>query len=276
MKVFLKFTLSLISMTTFVISCNKEFAETPSSGEIILMVDDGHLDVSTRATALTAVPSSLYWSATTGTLGSETKKWDSTSASVASGKIATGKYQTATATTYNYYLANTAITFASTGSTIVAENTNDIIVGKATSNSTAPSITMDHVFARTGSVSCSSANGYVLSNLSYKIKSKDANTGTKGTYNIKDNTWSSATALSEQALTNSSDLYLIPGVYTFTVSGTEKMGDYSKSFSASADITLAAGKVNNISAKRTSSGAQGITISVTLNPWGTNNLTPSI
>lgn len=273
--------ISALSMITLAASCNKEGSEPFSSPrEIVLSVDGGLLDidVQTKATALSAVPSSLYWSATTGSAGSETSKWDCgpNASSVSGGKIATGKYQTSSATTYNYYVSNQKIAFAAAGSTIAADNGVDVIAGKASSSNVSPSVAMDHVFARTGSVSCSASNGYSLSNLSYKIKSKGNNTGTKGTYNIQKGTWSAATALAEQTFDSGSDLYLIPGQYTITVSGTESIGDYSKSFSASADIELLAGKINNISATRNSSGAQGISISVSLNPWGTNEIKHSI
>lgn len=271
-----------ISIFTLAVSCNKDDVSqlhNSDSGEIIITVDDSSLDVDvqTRTSAESSLPSKLYLGGTTGT-STQTSKWASHEVSVSSGKINTGYYQTATATAYNYYLSNVNMDFTQSGLTVSADGSSkDVIVGVTkASDSTTPSVTMDHVFARTGSVSCSSANGYTLSGLSYKLASKGSLTGTKGTYNIYTKGWSSVTALSTTTLTGSSDLYLIPGVYTLTVSGTESLGDYSKSFSASADITLVGGKVNNISAKRTSSGAQGITVSVSLNPWGTNSITPNI
>ena len=280
----LSFVLGILSFAA--ISCNKDMApqtEASKSGEIILTVEDGGIDVSvnTKATAITSVPTTLYFSATTGTGTSQGSKWNSESKSVSSGKVNTGKYQTATATAYNYYLSNyKTMNFNDSGVTIAIDNTEDYVAGVTkASTSTSPSLVLNHVFARTGTISCSSANSpaYTLSNLSYKLTSKSgSNTGTKGTYNIYNDTWSNCTALSATSVTSSSDLYLIPGTYTLTVSGTESLGDYSKSFTASADVTLVAGQVNNISAKRTSSGATGITVSVSLNPWGTNNITPSI
>lgn len=270
--------LILLLMSLLVASCHKEVVTYPVQ-EITLNVNGPSLDVNvyTRATAITQVPSSLYWSATTGTLGSsESSKWTSSSKTVSNGVIATGKYQTATHTSYNYYLANTPITFVASGSTIVADNATDVITGKITSNTASPSVAMNHVFARTGTLSCTSSKGYTLSNLTYKIKSSGSATGTKGTYNIAKNTWSSTTALSEQTFNSTSDLYLIPGTYIFSVSGTMTKGDYSVSFSNSATITLAAGKINNIAATLDDDTAQSITIGVTLTAWGTTTLNPTL
>ncbi len=272
----------VISVFTLAVSCIKDDASqmpVSDSKGIIITVDDSSLDVDvqTRTSPVSTLPGSLYLAGTTGT-SSQTSKWSSHEVSISSGKIKTGYYQTATPTAYNYYLSNAKMTFTSSGCTVSADGTaTDLIVGVTKgSDSTTPSVTMDHVFARTGSVSCSSANGYSLTGLSYKLTSKGSLTGSKGTYNIYTKDWSSVTALPATTFNGSSDLYLIPGEYTLTVSGTESLGDYSKSFSASADITLVAGKVNNIAATRTSSGAQDVTVSVSLTSWGSTTLSPSI
>ena len=265
------------------ISCNKDNIQQnimSAPEEIVITVDGGSLDadVMTKTTAVSSVPSSLYMAGSTGSGSSQSSKWASTSKSVSSGKMTTGYYQTASATAYNYYLSNVNMNFTSSGFTIVADgSTIDAIAGVTmASNSTAPSVAMNHIFARLGSLSCSSSNGYSLSGVTYKLKSKDSTTGTKGTYNIATGAWSSTTTLSEQTVTSSSDLYLVPGTYTLTVSGTESLGDYSHTFSASTDVTLTGGKINAIAAKRTGTGAQGITVSVTLASWGSTTLTPSI
>lgn len=259
-------------------SCNKE--QMPSvaadkGGEIILAVEGDALDLSveTKATALSAVPNSLYLERTTGTWKSESAKNASASKSVSSGKISTGWYQTASPTAYNYYLANTAITFAAGGSTISASNANDVIAGctQAATTSTTPSVTLNHVFARTGSVNATAPSGYTISNVSWKIKSTATNTGISGTYNIATGAWSSTSALSEQALTSNTDLYVIPGTYTVSVTYTLKKGDdYTATDTATGTVPLTGGKINNITAACPviGGGAQDIVISVSLTPWG--------
>lgn len=272
MKRILLFT-ALIATT--VVSCNKTpISESISvdSGEIILVVDDDKIDmdVTTKASAITAVPSSLYWSCTTGT-STQSSKTTSTSKSVSSGKISTGLYQTASATAYNHYVSNEPIAFAAAGSTISATNDTDVIAGVCKAQtSTSPSVTLNHIFARTGTVSVSATNGYSLSGVSWKIESVSGGTG--GTYNIYTDTWSGLTSLGSTTFTSSSDLYLVPGTYRVTVSGTQSLGDYSSAFSKSATITLSAGKVNNISATMSGSGASSITLSVSLSEWGSTTV----
>ena len=271
----------ILTCTACLASCNKDFADNVSHnpGEIILSLEGEKMDfnVSTKTTAQNSLPSSLDLSINKGTESSQINKLSSTSKTVSSNQISTGLYQTYTPTTYFYYLSNVAMSFSASGNTVFADGTTtDVIAGKATSSSTAPSVTMNHIFARTGSLSCTSSNSYSISNVTYKLKSKDNTTGRKGTYNIYSGSWSGTTKLDETVIDSSSDLYLVPGVYTLTVSGTETLGDYSDTFSGSADITLTGGKINNISVSRTSNGAVGISVSVSLNAWGSTNVSASI
>ena len=258
----------------FAASCAKSVEpENQNPKEIVLCVGGDTIDmqVQTKTTAITTVPSSLYYSMTTGTIGSETSKIESASGNVGSGKIATGVYQSLTPTSYNYYVSNAAITFAASGSTISAVNTTDVIAGKVTSKETNPSVKLDHIFARTGTLTLNSQSGYTLSDVSWSIVSKTGGTG--GTYNIAKNTWTSVTALSSTSLTGSSDLYLVPGDYTLSVTYTLTMGDWKQTFTKKATVTLVAGKVNNISGTASGGNASEISITVTLTAWGQNDIT---
>lgn len=268
------------------VSCSKDEVlqgplQTQGQEIVIGVADAPGLSVQTKATAISTLPSSLYWEGTTGAFKNETAKWSSASASVSAGRISTGKYQSAEATAYNYYVANSAITFASGGSTIAASNATDVIAGctTAATSSTAPSIVLDHVFARTGTLTANAASGYTVSDVSWKIQSKSGGTGgTSGTYNIATRGWSGVTALAQQALTSSSDLYCTPGVYTITVTYTLSKGDYSKTSTRSGDVTLVAGKVNSITCTCPvdGSGAEQIVLGVSLTPWGSNDITATL
>lgn len=259
----------------FAASCAKSVEpENQNPKEIVLCVGGDTIDmqVQTKTTAITTVPSSLYYSMTTGTLGSEeTSKKGSTSGNVGSGKIATGVYQTLTSTFYNYYVSNAAITFSASGSTISAANTTDVIAGKVTSNETNPSVKLDHIFARTGTLTLNSQSGYALNNVSWSIESSSAGTG--GIYNIANGRWSSVTKLSSTAITKDSDMYLVPGDYTLSVTYTLSKGDWNQTFNKKATVTLVAGKVNNITGTASGGNASEISITVTLTEWGTNNIT---
>lgn len=259
----------------FAASCAKSVEpENQTPKEIVLCVGGDTIDmqVQTKTTAITTVPSSLYYSMTTGTLGSEeTSKKGSTSGNVGSGKIATGVYQTLTSTFYNYYVSNAAITFSASGSTISAANTTDVIAGTVTSNETNPSVKLDHIFARTGTLTLNSQSGYALNNVSWSIESSSAGTG--GIYNIANGRWSSVTKLSSTAITKDSDMYLVPGDYTLSVTYTLSKGDWNQTFNKKATVTLVAGKVNNITGTASGGNASEISITVTLTEWGTNNIT---
>lgn len=286
----MKHCYSLILLSALAaVSCNKQAPaaqmerKAAPGGEIILSVGGEGLDmnVETKATEISAVPSSLYVERTTGTWKSETAKDVSASKSVSSGKINTGWYQTAEPTSYNYYLANAAITFAASGSTISATNTTDVIAGctQAATASTTPSVTLDHVFARTATLTATAPSGYSFksgTSPTWKIQSKtDGTGGTKGTYNIATKTWSGLTALAQTTFTSSSDLYLTPGVYTVTITYTLEKGEWYKEYTKYADVTLAAGKKNSLTTAlpTPTDGAEEIVISVALTPWSTDKIT---
>ena len=248
--------------------------ENQQPKQIVLCVGDDtiDMDVQTKTTAITKIPSTLNFSVTTGKLGSsETMKKESASVSAASGKIATGLYQTVNATSYNYYVSNCPITFAASGSTVSASNATDVIAGTATDNSTSPSVTLDHIFARTGTLTLKTQTGYDLSNVSWKIASVTG--GTSGTYNIAKQAWSSLTTLNSTSIPESSDMYLVPGSYTLTVSYTLTKGDWAQNFTKSASVTLVGGKINNISGTASGGAASAISLTVTLTPWESTDIT---
>lgn len=269
-----KFSVFIIAATVALsfASCQKnDRIPNDSEGQEIVLNFGDSFDVETKASAVTTL-TSAYWGASTGT-STESVKWSTASASVSSGKISTGKYQTASPTSYNYYVANQTFTVA--GDMTVANNNTDIVAGRlAASTSTAPSVTLDHIFARTGSLTCNTQSGYTISGISWKIYGSSSDIqGTAGTYNMKSQTWTAASTklTSETAITNSSDMYLIPGTYTIKVSYTLTKDDYSKSFTKTGTVSLTKGKINNISCTAIGGDASAIVLSVSLTAWGSEN-----
>ena len=261
------------------IACNKTAAPEVGPKEIVLNVGDGfNAVVETKATAVTTVPSSLYWGASTGTAGSEVSKWAAATATVSSNKINTGKYQTKTPTTYNFYVANQNFSIAAAKTTMtVANNNTDVIAARVSSSSTTPAIQLGHIFARTGSLTCNTVTGYTISGVSWTIVGKGDVNGTAGTFNLTTNSWDSASTKlsSDTPITSSSDMYLIPGSYTIKVTYTLTKGDWTDTFTKSADVTLQQGKVNNISGTAVlgeGDGATEIVLNVSVAAWGTNNI----
>ena len=257
------------------ISCQKNVAVMQDSAEIVLIVENEELGVSVNTKAVTAVgsiPSTLYWGATTGS-GPESTKWSSSSASVSDGKINTGKYQTLLPTTYNYYLSNVALSVGENTTVTATGGTTgtDVICGRTTSSSTTPSVILTHIFARTGTITTSCANG-TLSDISYTIKAKGAGTGTSGTYNLRTESWSSTSGLeSATAISGSSDMYVVPGEYIIAATATYTRGDYVVTKTLLGELPLEGGEINNIALTWPDAGTE-IVVNVSLNPWTNLNL----
>lgn len=270
-----KFLFFICAIAGTVVACQKEASsvQQPADGREIVfnLAGDGiDFDVRTRATEVTSV-SDVYWEAKS----SSGVVYPVSSYAVSSGKVSTGKYWPSEGASYDYKVSNVAFT-TSTGA-IAATNATDIVAGTATSvTGNSCSVTLDHIFARTATLTMNTQSGYTISDVSWKIKSKGADSGTAGTYTIGTGWGSTATtALSEQAITSSSDLYLIPATYTLTVTYTLTMGDYSQTFTKSADVTLVQGKKNSITGTATGGSASEILFDVSVAAWGTNTITPT-
>lgn len=260
------------------VSCDKFPAKTDEAPgeEIVLNVDDRFdAEVTTKGTKIESVPSTLYWGRTTGSAGSESNITGPNTATGVTTSIATGLYQTATPTSYNWYVANQTFTIAAGGTTIaIANNTTDVIAARVSSSASSVSIQLNHVFACLGTLTMNTQTGYSITVNSWHITSSGANTGTKGTYSITSGAWSSTTAANEDVTSGSNNFY-IPGTYTITCNYTLTKGAYSQTFTKSASVDLVRGKTNNITGTATGGSASEITLSVSVEAWGTNNMTPS-
>ena len=263
------------------VSCEQlsvhSISDEPS--EIVLNLNAKQLVVETKAvTAVDELPTSLNWGATRGTT-TELVEWNSTSASVSSGKIHTGKFQTLTPVAYNFYVSNAPMTVSANTSVTVTGGTTgiDVICGRVVASTSAtPEVKLQHVFARTGSITIGAEKG-TLTNVSYAIKAKvGENAGTTGTYNLRTNTWSETSGLdSETAITGTTDMYVIPGEYTISATATYSRGDYSVTETRYGDVTLIAGKINDIQLTWPDSGSQ-IEIVCLLDEWSNNTNTVSL
>ena len=267
-------------------SCQKVANTNMAGDEIIISVAERYdAVVTTKTTAVTEIPSTLYWGSTTGTRGTngETRKYHNNGSSltgtVSGSTIATGKYQTYVPTAYNHYLSNVSFSLPGTGNvTIAASNSTDVVAGWiAGSSSSSPSITLDHIFARTGTLTLNTQTGYSLSVQSWAIESLGAITGTAGTYNLSTGAWTAVSStLSSITISSSSDLYVIPGTYRIYCTYELSKGDWAHTFTKYADVTLVGGKINNITGTATGGNATEINLSVSLTAWGQENINMSL
>ena len=168
--------------------------------------------------------------------------------------------------------------FTAGGDMTVSNNGTDVLAGRTyQSSSTAPSVVLNHIFARTGALAMNTQSGYSISNVSWRIVGKSSINGTAGTYNMRSQSWTaSSSTLSEQAIDSSSNLYLIPGTYTFKCTYTLTKGDWTYTFTKSADVTIVGGKVNNITGTASGGSASEIVISLGLTGWAEQNHTPTL
>ena len=262
----------LVALLATVSSCMREvFSE--GSGEIILNVDGSGLDLvfETKTTALATLPASLYWGATQGS-PTESMKWESRSKSVTDSKIYTGEFQSVIPGTFTYYVSNLPL-YVGENTSVIATNTTDVICGRSVSTtSRSPSVVMNHIYSRTGTLTLTLPSGYAASAVTWEIKAKGSNTGTAGTYNLKTDAWGSTSGAEDfVTITSLSDLYLIPGEYMVQISFTATKGDFSRSYVEEGTITMVAGKICNITAvSATNEGP--VTINVTLTPWDLDDL----
>lgn len=279
-------TAACLALGLLLCSCQKqeECLQAPQKEYVLQLSPDPGIEIindtkaSASAISTVAGAGSLYWAATTGSADSETAKYtDKASTAVtAAASIATGKYMTASPTTYNWYVSNRPLTVSSS-TTITASNNLDVICGRASSNSATPSVTLNHIFARTGSLTLNAPSGYTVEGVSWTLVSKGSLTGTAGTYNVTTGAWTArSAALASTGITGTSDLYLIPGVYTLTVSFTlARANGYSNSFTQSADITLMAGRINNVTANVTITPAVAVAFTVGVTAWTSGDVTGS-
>ena len=222
-------------------------------GVLDVLVTETDLDgPGTKTVAITSVNRTWYWGATTGGnsagTSAETVKWGKASATASSGRISTGKFQTLTPTNYNYYLSNCSGMVISAGTYMtVPDNGTDFIAGRLWRSSlAAPKVSLEHVFARTGKVTFDTANdqGLTFSDFSFTLEGKGAVSGTAGTYNLRSRTWTSSSAplgvtvLGTGASSVDTDIYLIPSVYTLTVSFRVHNGPDFLDVSRKVDVSL--------------------------------------
>lgn len=270
-----KILFSFIVLFLGAVSCQKE--QGTQDNEIVLHIDTGELssEVTTKTPGTvydSTPPSALYWG---GTYSDFSHKWGSSYKYLSSNNIYTGAFQTASPTSYMYYVSNVNMSIGS-DTVVYASNSTDVVVGMSyPTSSTNPSITMYHVFARTGTISTSTAAGSVTVH-NYYIVGYSGSYGTSGIYSITRETWSGCSGLtSDTSISSGGDMWLIPGTYTIKVDATYTRGDYSVRTTKSGTITLTANKINNISITWPTAGTE-IVVGVSLTGWSYNSVATNV
>ena len=245
--------------------------------EVAFRVQD---EADTKVTPVSSL-SNAYWCTTTGGNAgggsTEYEEWNAGGGSpnysdVSAGVIYTGKYVNSNNPgARNYYCSN--VSFNASTRSFSASNDTDIIAGRTFgSASTSPSVNLLHIFARMGTLTMNPQAGYTIDNISWTIQGYSGSYGTSGTYNIQTSSWSGCSGLtSATPISSGSDLYLIPGTYHFSCSYTLHRGGMEQDVTATANITIQRGMVNNITATAVGGSIISTTFSVSVSDWGTSH-----
>ena len=179
----------------------------------------------------------------------------------------------------------------------------DVVVATAQGyyGTTVP-LTFRHIFARLGTMTVNTQSGYTLSVSSisapcipdgqyvfipdYPGYEYNNNYGSVETF-VSLEEWDyiddgetpapNPLGFTNKTLTRgSNDFLLLPGTYTISITYTLTKGDYSQTFTKTAEVTLEAGKINNITCTAVGGSAQEIQATVTVQAWNNNAITASL
>lgn len=261
----------IASVLLAAVACKQGLDIENSAQEIVIGVGDSFkTEFETKATAVTTIPASLYYCIRYSDKNQVVKS--PSSAAVSGGKIATGLFKNPS-DSYKYYVSN--VNFDD-GGIFTCDGTVDVIAGLATSQSNSPEIPLIHIYARTGSLTLNTPTGYTASGIEWHIRRNGTQLGgTSGTYNINSQgatPWTSTSGLqSNEVITSSSDLYIIPGTYIVGVSYTLSKPGWSQTFNHEANITFVGNKINNIIGTATFRSGENepneITMNLSLTDW---------
>ena len=280
---FLLVVFSCSKQDTDIVSSEHVSERVPSSleGQVIFSLGEGFpvsVDAATKAQTVSEsdLNSGFNVSCVKGTPGSDVSVWTSTLFEKVGNYWTGGKWWPNTDESYRFYAvypSSYSISYASSGSTIAASNSNDVVVAyKASSTfNDVNELEFEHIFARIGDVTVVSDGGYDLSNISITIVPK-----VSGTYNLRTKAWSSVTAGSSTVIGSSvgtvnRDLLLVPGTYEVTASWTASHGSYSENFSGMVlNVNLPVGKISNITFGLTGDGPT-VNLSVSMSNWSSTS-----
>ena len=173
----------------------------------------------------------------------------------------------------------------------------DILLAIATNqyNSTV-NLTFNHLLARIGTITVNAQSGYTISNIGVRIFSYGSDyaqandnivydpvigefkfSDEEGERGVLDYSFTDPSfGVTRNLSSGSNDVYIQPGTHQLLVSYTLTKGDYTESFTKSGEVTLQAGKINNITCTAVGGNAQEVQFSVNVQNWTSTTLTPTL
>lgn len=288
--------IAVVTITGFFTGCNK--METPGAeqdDEIVFRVGGAaaSAEVLTKATAVGSanlVSNGFLVNCVNGTPGADVQVWSNAHFTKTGDVWKANKWWPLTNNSYRFYgvysldLAEESpalsMTYAAGGPTISASAAYDILAAylEAPTYKSPNTLVFDHIFARVKNMTVTAIDGYTISGVTINITPK-----VSGMYNLytghgqTDGTgWTSTSTGAAVNLANATpgtktnDLYLVPGTYTLSASWTATKDNYTETFTnMTVDVSLVAGKTNNISVNLTGNGTE-IVFNVTVSDWADN------
>ena len=250
----------------------------PETGREICFSATGiEVNASTKVTAVTSENMSSFNLLTNnGATDAQVYLWTATASRVGtSSTFQTGRYWPNTNPSYHFYASNASLTSVANGATVTADGTLDVLCAY-NENPTFNGLSLlnfYHIYSRIAEISVTSSKGYTVSGVSLKIR----NAKTGGVYNVGEGSWSNCTVVENAALSEgANDYYIVPGTYTLSIDYTFTKGDYTASFSKTADVTLTGGKNNSIAITLTADPAVPVNFTVRVFDWEAQSIPLSI
>ena len=278
------FTTSILFVTLLALSCSKENPSVCNPGPlpVSFAVTGLNASVTTKTAEVTGANlSEFYVAATTGSGQSQVEAWNNAVFTcVSSSWVAEGIYWPESDPNYNFFASNRPMTVSANGATVAATSDYDVICAYKESSSVSykhtNNLVFKHIFARIGKCKIQAPEGCTVTGLSVSVVPK-----TGGTFSVANvetgGGWTSPVTGTSTVIANTlnsdtrADLYLLPGQYTFTASYTLTKGNYNESFTKTANLSLQAGVISDLSSTLVFGGST-LEFGVTVTPWTTSNL----
>lgn len=177
---------------------------------------------------------------------------------------------------YRFVASNAEMEFSSTGASVVADGSLDVVtaVNQSPSPRSENSLSFRHIYARIGKVTVAEVGMHPLTEVSITIVPRTGGVFdlVKGEGHVDGTGWSSLKSGSETELTSGmagtkeNDLFLVPGRYILSARWSVRKPNRIASFEKKREVDLEAGTISNI---LTSFGSDGedIFVSVSLRDW---------
>lgn len=237
-------------------ACIRESGPSDKGKAIVFGTQDPLFSLQTKTSETTTL-SSFRVVATTGTPGAETASWTNVLFSRSGDAYYGGKLWPEQDPSFHFYASNVNLTPTASGAQVAVSNTTDVVCAYLPNPVYGENnvLVFKHIFSRIVEVRMIAEAGYTVSQIQVRLTPR-----TGGVYNLaagaghRDDTgWTSVVTGTETVIAsalgqNPDNLYLVPGMYTFSISWRrQKGGGAASSVSRQLTLDLQAGKSYGIS-----------------------------